>query len=176
MKKILIHLIAFLTLPSSVNAGIPFEKNTWIQMDGGFRNYQINTADVKATNSKIVVGIDRRMTPSEVTDGYTKLNWNGKVTVHCKSFKYTISAKMGGGLLPVSRTNKITIGDLGYILADNLCFLTDVYGYTKNESLSIWAFETIKTIEGKSKNKFIQQGSSAINCDSPVWKNKSRCN
>ena len=137
-------------------------------MNGGFRNYQINTLEAKAKGSKIIVGIDRRMTPSEVTDGYTKLNWNGKVTVSCRKFKYTIKAAVGGGTFTTSRTYKITMGDIGYVLADNLCYLTGVKGYTKNQSLPYWASETIKTIESK-------QQAVSINCDSPVWKNKPRC-
>ncbi len=83
---------------------------------------------------------------------------------------------MGGRLLPASKTYKITRGDLGYLLADNFCYLTGVEGFTKNDYLSSWARETIKNIESKPIKRYSQQGSVNINCDSPVWKNKPRCN
>ena len=166
MKNFLLPLIAFFSFPTVVNSGTPFDINSWVSLDGVFRNYQINTLDAKARGSKIIVGINRKMTNAEAVDGYSKLNWNGKVVVSCRKFKYTITAKMGRGL--TSRTYNITRDDLGYKLADNLCYLAGVEGYTKNEDTPYWASETIKTIERNKR-------SSSINCDSPVWKNKPRC-
>ena len=175
MKRFLIPLLAALASPTAVFSGVPLEKDAWRQLDGGFYNYQINTLDAKVTGSKIKVGINRTMASTEAADGYTVLNWTGKVTVDCKKFKYTIAVRMGG-LLPASKSYKITRGDIGYLLADNFCYLTGVEGFTKNDYLSSWARETIKHIESKPIKRYSQQGSVNINCDSPVWKNKPRCN
>ena len=87
-----------------------------------------------------------------------------------------ITAKTGRGLFPATSTYKITPDSIGYPLADNLCYLTGVEGYTKNEVQPEWATKVINTIESKPIKKYVQQGAVTINCDSPVWKNKPRCN
>ena len=57
-----------------------------------------------------------------------------KKLLNFKKFKYTITAKAGGrGLFSSSSTYKITKNDIGYQLADNLCYLTGVEGYTNND-------------------------------------------
>ena len=90
---------------------------------------------------------------------------------------YTISARVGGkGLFPSSTSGKINPNNKGYLLADNLCFLKGVEGYTRNLHTPDWALRVIKTIESKPIKKYVDQGSVTINCDSPVWKNKPRCN
>ena len=60
-----------------------------------------------------------------------------------------ITAKTGRGLFPATSTYKITPDSIGYPLADNLCYLTGVDGYTKNEVQPEWATKVIKTIESK---------------------------
>ena len=67
-------------------------------------------------------------------------------------------------------------GDPGYKFADELCYLTGVEGYTKNEDNPEWVIKVVETVESKPFKKYSEQGSIKINCDSPVWKNKPRCN
>ena len=178
MKRFLISLIASISFPLAVNAGIPLDKDTWVPLDElGEGIYQINTGDAKALGSKVTVGVSRNQGENEQSDGYYIMSWTGKVKVDCKKFKYTITAKAGGrGLFPASSTYKITSDTIGYRLADNLCYLTGVEGYTKNDFPPDWALKVIKTIESKPIKKYVTQGSVTINCDSPVWKNKPRCN
>ena len=178
MKKFLIPLLTSIVFPFAVNAGIPIEKDTWVKIDtGGKGKYLINTAEAKALGSKVTVEVSRSQGEDEQSDGYYIMSWTGKVKVDCKKFKYTITAKPGGrGLFSASSTYKITNDSIGYQLADNLCYLTGVEGYTKNELPPYWALKVIKTIESKPIKKYVDQGSVKINCDSPVWKNKPRCN
>ena len=176
MRKSLIPLLAAIALPNAVFAGIPSEKDTWVPINTfGKGKYQINTSDAKASGSKITVGVSRSQGENEQADGHYIMSWIGKVKVDCKKFKYTITAR-GGAVFASSSTYKITPDGVGYPLADNLCFLTGVEGYTKNENTPDWALKVIKTIESKPIKKYIQQGSVTINCDSLVWKNKPRCN
>ena len=49
MRKLLIPLLAAIALPTAVNAGIPLEKDTWVELDSKRGSYQINTADAKAS-------------------------------------------------------------------------------------------------------------------------------
>ena len=178
MKRFLISLIASISYPLAVNAGIPLDKDTWVPLDElGEGIYQINTGDAKAIGSKVTVGVSRNQGENEQSDGYYIMSWTGKVKVDCKKFKYTITAKAGGrGLFSSSSTYKITKNDIGYQLADNLCYLTGVEGYTKNDFMPDWALKVIKTIESKPIKKYTQQGSVKINCDSPVWKKRPICN
>ena len=177
MSKLLITLFVSLALPTTVNAGIPLEKDTWVEIDSKRGSYQINTADAKVSGSKVSVGVSRTQGENEQSDGYYIMSWTGKVKVDCRKFKYTITANVGGrGLFPASSTYKITSDTIGYQLADNLCYLTGVEGYTKNDFPPDWALKVIKTIESKPFKKFASQSSVTINCDSPVWKNKPRCN
>ena len=175
MKRLLLPLIAALVLPTAVNAGIPLEKDTWVELESKRGSYQINTADAKVLGSKVTVGVSRTQGENEQSDGYYIMSWTGKIKVDCKKFKYTITAK-AGGLFSSSTTYKITKDKVGYQLADNLCYLTGVEGYTKNDTPPDWALKVIKTIESKPIKKYIKQGSVTINCDSPVWKKSERCN
>ena len=54
--------------------------------------------------------------------------------------------------------------------------MTGIEGYTPNDNPPEWVKSVVKTIKSKPIKKNIQQGSVTINCDSPVWKNKPRCN
>ncbi len=57
MRKLLIPLFFSLALPIAVSAGIPLEKDTWVEIDSKRGSYQINTADAKASGSKVTVGV-----------------------------------------------------------------------------------------------------------------------
>jgi len=177
VKSFLIPLLTAFAIPNYVFAGIPLEKDSWLPMDGGYSNYQINTLDAKASGSKITLGISRGNASYDNPDGYHINQWTGKVTIDCKKFTFKISAKPGGrGLFASTTTGKINPNNAGYPLADNLCFLTGVEGYTRNSYTPYWASQVIKTIESKPIKKYTDQGSVKINCDSPVWKNKPKCN
>ena len=177
MKQLIILLLLFISFANKSKAGIPEDKDAWMEIErSGPGKVQINTLDAKAVGSKITVGITRRQGENEQSDGYYVMSWTGKVQVDCKKFKMKITAKTGGGLFPATSTYKITPDSIGYPLADNLCYLTGVEGYTKNEVQPEWATKVIKTIESKPIKKYVQQGAVSINCDSPVWKNKPRCN
>ena len=176
VKRFLIPLIAALSLTTAVNAGLPTSKETWISLDNepDGPQYYVNAADSKISGSKITLGMTRQQGRNERSDGYYVMSWTGKVRVDCRKFKQTIIAKTGG-LLSSSRTSDITPGTIGYQIADNLCFLTGIDGYTKNALTPYWATKIIETIESKPYKK-ATSGPININCDSPVWKNKPRCN
>ena len=70
--------------------------------------------------------------------------------------------------------NPFVKGEWNYLIANQLCFLTGTDGYTPEVSPPPWAKKIIKNSELK---KIIKQNKSGnVNCDSPVWKNKPRCN
>ena len=98
--------------------------------------------------------MSRQQEKDESSDGYYLMSWSGKTKVNCKTFKQTLTVK-GLSLLPVSRTIKIEPDTIGYTLADNLCYLTGVEGYTPNENPPEWVNRVVKTIETKPK-KYLQ--------------------
>ena len=175
MNKFLLPLLAAIALPTAVNAGIPIERDVWMKIGLKPGIWKVNTSEAKAVGSSITVGVSRQQEKDESSDGFYLMSWSGKTKVNCKTFKQTLTVK-GLSLLPVSRTVKIEPDTIGYSLADNLCYLTGVEGYTPNENPPEWVNRVVKTIESKPIKQYIQQGSVKINCDSPVWKNKPRCN
>ena len=79
MKRFLISLIASISFPLAVNAGIPLDKDTWVPLDElGEGIYQINTGDAKAMGSKVTVGVSRNQGENEQSDGYYIMSWTGK--------------------------------------------------------------------------------------------------
>ena len=175
MKRFLIPLLAAISFPNIAIAGIPIERDVWMNIGLKPGIWKVNTSEAKAVGSNITVGVSRQQEKDESSDGYYLMSWSGKTKVNCKTFKQTLTVK-GLSLLPVSRTVKIEPDTIGYTLADNLCYLTGVEGYTPNENPPEWVNRVVKTIKSKPIKKYIQQGSVKINCDSPVWKNKPRCN
>ena len=173
MKRFLIPLLAFFAFPIAVYPGVPDSKDTWRVVD---EYYQVNVQDAEIKNGKIYIGMARTQGPNEVTAKMYVKTWNGKVKVDCEKFKYTITAKLPGALLSKSSTYKITKTSLGYNLADNFCYLTGAEGFTPNENPPEWVNEVVKQIKSKPIKKIVKRGSIQINCDSPVWKNKPRCN
>ena len=170
MRKLLIALLAAFALPTAVNAGIPTERDVWMEIELKPGIWRVNTSEAKATGSNITVLVSRQQEKNEASDGYYRMTWTGKLKVNCKTFKQTIV----GGLF--GQTAKIEPATIGYSLADNLCYLTGVEGYTPNENPPEWVNRVVKTIKSKPIKKYIDQGSVKINCNSAVWKNKPRCN
>ena len=171
MKRLLLPLLAALALPTAVNAGIPTERDVWMGIDLKPGIWKVNTSEAKAVGSSITVLVSRQQEKDEASDGFYIMSWTSKVKVNCKTFKQTI---LKAGLF--GQTDKIQPDYIGYPLADNLCYLTGIEGYTPNENPPEWVNRVVKTIKSKPIKKYIQQGSVKINCDSPVWKNKPRCN
>lgn len=135
-------------------------------------NWRVDTSDAKASGSSITVGTSRQQEKDESSDGYWRMSWTGKTKVNCKTFKQTITSKTPGVLISFGQTSKIEPNHIGYILADNLCYLTGVEGYTPNLNPPDWVIRTVKTIESKP----IKKSQAGINCDSTVWRNKPQCN
>ena len=175
MKRFLIPLLAAISFPNIAIAGIPIERDVWMNIGLKPGIWKVNTSEAKAVGSSITVGVSRQQEKDESSDGYYLMSWSGKTKVNCKTFKQTLTVR-GLSLLPVSRTVKIEPDTIGYTLADNLCYLTGVEGYTPNENPPEWVNRVVKTIKSKPIKKYVHQGSVKINCDSPVWKNKPRCN
>jgi len=173
MKLFFLTIIASLSFPNLAYGGVPESKDTWQIVD---EYYQVNVKEAEVKNGKVILGMARTQGSQEVTVKMYVKTWNGKVKVDCKKFKYTITAKLPGALLAKSSTYKITKDNLGYKLADNFCYLTGEEGYTPTINPPDWVKAAIKTIKSKPITKSLQQGSISINCDSPVWKNKPRCN
>ena len=174
MKRFLLPFLAVIILPTAANSGIPKERDVWMNISLKPGIWKVNTSEAKAVGSSITVGVSRQQEKDESSDGYYLMSWSGKTKVNCKTFKQTLTVK-GLSLLPVSRTIKIEPDTIGYTLADNLCYLTGIEGYTPNENPPEWVNRVVKTIETKPK-KYLQKGSVKINCDSPVWKRKPICN
>ena len=55
---------------ANYNPGIPLEKDTWVAIDSKRGIYKINTADAKASGSKVTVGVSRTQGVNEQSDGY----------------------------------------------------------------------------------------------------------
>ena len=58
--------------------------------------------------------------------------------------------------------------------ANNFCFLNGIAGYTPEPNPQSWAKKIIDSNEIQKMENKNKLGN--INCDSPVWKNKPRCN
>ena len=112
-----------------------------------------------------------------------RLNVNELVILEGEGFHldtfFTPVLNKGGSICSVVACNALMTTESKnalYKFADNLCYLTDVKGYTKNEDNPEWVLKVVETVESKPIKKYSEQGSIKINCDSPVWKNKPRCN
>ncbi len=145
MKRFLLPLIAALACPLSVKAGIPESRNVWMEIDLKPGIWRVDTSNAKARGSSVIVGTSRQQEKDENADGYWVMSWTGTTKVNCKTFKQTI--KVPGQLF--GGTSKIEPNHIGYVLADNLCYLTGVEGYTPNPNPPEWVVNTVKTIKSK---------------------------
>ncbi len=168
-RLLLLALTAGLLSP--VQAGIPEAKKAWMEIDLKPGNWRVNTSEAKASGSSITVGTSRQQEKDENADGYWLMSWSGKTKVNCKTFKQTITVK-GRSLLAFGTTSKIEPNHIGYILADNLCYLTGVEGYTPNPNPPEWVVRTVKTIKSKPINK---SKTGNIDCNSSVYRNRPQC-
>ena len=171
MKRLLLPLLAALALPSAVNAGIPIERDVWMGIDLKPGIWTIDTSEFKLKKKTITFVVRRQQEKDEASDGVKTLSWTGKYRVYCKAFKSKgLNAPWGYG----EPAEKIQPNTIEYVLADNLCYLTGVEGYTPNENPPKWVKKIISNIEIKKvkKPKKVRN----INCQSPVFKNKPICN
>ena len=167
MRRLLILLLAVLALPNAVFAGIPQSKSEkWIKIN---KNWSIDTDDVDVKNGKLRFYVKRIGTQNEFGE-HSKylLTYTGKVRVNCDKFTAAIQVKRNKGSYSSVDWNPITRKHIGYNLAKYFCFLSGSKGYTRETNEPDWVKKIIN-IERTQKL-------GNINCDSPVWKNKPRCN
>ena len=167
MRKLLLPFLSLFVLPNALYAGIPQTKTEkWIKIN---KNWSIDTEDVQVRNGKLRFYMKRIGTRNEFGE-HSKylLTFTGKVRINCDNFTASIQVKKNNGTYTSVDWNPITRKHIGYNLSKYFCFLTGSEGYTREINEPDWVK---KIINVGSKKK-----SGTINCDSPVWKNKPRCN
>ena len=167
MRRLLLPLLLLLSLPNAVNAGIPASKTEkWIKIN---KNWSIDTEDVRVKSGKLRFYMKRIGTRNEFGE-HSKylLSFKGKVRVNCDNFTSAIQVQRNNGSYNSVDWNPITRKHIGYNLSKYFCFLTGSEGYTRETSEPYWVSKIINNV---SKTKL-----GNINCHSPVWKNKPRCN
>jgi len=210
VKRFLIPLLAFISLPISVNAEIDedtakfclkatdfagcietmtkdklpsFQKKsseeglrTWTRDSGVI--VRMRTSDIKAVNLKRS-GYGRYLSWIYFRSGDDATGgWNNKVTVDCKDYTAKWKGLFGGGWSDLNNLEKYRekIGaPWKYnsrkevkIVMDEFCPQMDRLVSEAKERDRI---NGIKEAENRSSS-----GGIKINCDSPVWKKKPRCN
>ena len=78
MKRFLLTFLAVLTLPTAANAGIPKERDVWMNIGLKPGIWKVNTSEAKAVGSSITVGVSRQQEKDESSDGYYLMSWSGK--------------------------------------------------------------------------------------------------
>jgi len=176
-KRLLITLLAALALPSVVNAGIPQSQspNKWVRIN---KNWKIDTKDVEIKSGKLRFYMERNATKDEF-EGQTQyiMSYVGKVRVNCDKFTSKIQVRMNsalGGYYAAANWQSITPDQIGYELANYFCYLSGSEGYTRESYEPPWVNQIINNVEANKIERKKKLGN--INCDSPVWKNKPRCN
>ena len=177
MKRFLIPLLAALALPTAVNSGIPESKSPdkWVRID---ENWMIDTEDVEVKSGKLRFYVQRNATKDEF-EGPSQyvMSYIGKARIKCDKFQVGIQVKMNSGLgsyYGPPNYESITKNNIGYTLANYFCFATGVEGYTRELNEPDWVVKIIDNIEIQKIKKKNKAGN--VNCDSPVWKDKPRCN
>ena len=177
MKRLLLPLLAALALPNAVNASIPEEfDGRWLQaVKDHRRTFMVDTEDVVMKGTKLRFFVKREIAPERNPDPNILENWQGKLKIDCEEFTYKVEVFVGGLIgYQEPYSGKIKKGDVGYDFANNFCFLTGVEGYTPEPNPEPWAkkiIDLIKIQKTEKKSKLLN-----INCFSPFWKNKPRCN
>ena len=105
------------------------------------------------------------------------MSYVGKVRLNCDKFTSKIQVKMNsalGGYYAAANWQSITPDHIGYQLANYFCYLSGSEGYTRESYEPAWVTQIINNVEANKIERKKKLGN--INCDSPVWKNKPRCN
>ena len=177
MKKFLIHLLAALALPTAVNSGIPESKSPdkWVRIN---ENWMIDTEDVEVKSGKLRFYVQRNATKDEF-EGPSQyvMSYIGKARIKCDKFQVGIQVKMNsalGGYYAAANWQSITPDHIGYQLSNYFCYLSGSEGYTRESYEPAWVTQIINNVEVNKIERKKKLGN--INCDSPVWTNKPRCN
>ena len=70
MKRFLISLLAVLSFPHIANAGIPKERDVWMDIDLKPGIWKVNTSEAKLVGPSITVLVSRQQEKDENADGY----------------------------------------------------------------------------------------------------------
>ena len=82
MKRFLIPLLAVMSFPNIAIAGIPIERDVWMNIGLKPGIWKVNTSEAKAVGSNITVGVSRQQEKDESSDGYYLMSWSGKTKVN----------------------------------------------------------------------------------------------
>ena len=126
-------------------AGIPSSEQKWMSMGTGF---VVDTEDVEMKGGHLRFYVERRASGAEHAGQGN--SWNGKVRVSCEDFHFRSERYVttGWGGWVKSDWEKIKPGQVGYDLANQLCFLTGRPGYTPEQNPPEWAKKIIKKFKG----------------------------
>ncbi len=176
MKKFLIPLLAAIALPTSVEAGIPQRVNPdkWIRISEAF---MVDTEDVEVKKGKLRFYIQRNAIASDAGQKDTVAAYQGKLRINCDKFTALVQGKVNngfGGSYVGNDWRALTNDHMGYDFANYFCYLTGSDGYTKESDEPEWVKKIINNIAIQKIERKEKSGN--INCNSPVWKNKPRCN
>jgi hypothetical protein len=176
MKKFLFAalLLGFL---SPVKAGIPQDKKEkyTLIVDSDISKVYIDLNDVEIKGGKMRFYIER-VAKDASKDGSNRMtSYKGKQRVDCNNFTARTDAYTGGMIFTGGYLTGIwqTMSDneLSYQLANYLCYLTGIEGYTPEPNPPKWVSTIIENYNSKPKKK----SSGVINCNSPVHRNKPQC-
>jgi len=188
-KKLLFMRRLFLTpfcllLMSPLQAGIPssLSATKWVKYD---ESLKINVEDTKVGKKTIIVPVSRTSPGNEqVESSDLLLNYTGRIIVNCSKFISRIDVLRDNDALSyisaptyyqLGLPTEIKTNHYAYNIANYLCFLTGIEGYTREENEPLWATKIIKSVERSSDKKSFKHNKVIINCDSPVWRNKPQC-
>ena len=173
-----------LLLMSPVAAGIPssLSATKWVRYD---ESLKINVEDTKVGKKNIIVPVSRTSPGNEqVESSELLLNYTGRIIVNCSKFISRIDVLRDNDsssyisaptYYQLGLPTEIKTNHYAYNIANYLCYLTGIEGYTREENEPLWATKIIKLVEPRSNKKSFKYKKLIINCDSPVWRNKPQC-
>lgn len=130
------------TSQSPALAGIPSSEKTWMQANP---NWVVNTEDVEIDGTHIRLWVQRTASTDDSKAGDS---WTGKYRISC----YDLHSRIEPNSVlwqrwPFRPWEKIKPDDFGWELANQLCFLTGVKGYTKEANPPAWAKKIISKFQ-----------------------------
>mgnify|MGYP001183947987 FL=1 len=166
MKRfLLLALTAGLLSPAQ--AGIPEGKEGWMDVN---ENWSVDTVNVEVKGPKLRLFAVRY--PIEFEEANPNASFLGKVRVNCETFNDNYNQKTMVGTYFFGTWEPIRPNSFTYEIANQLCFLTGVDGYTPEPSPPKWISTIIKNVKNKPIKK-LKTGN--IDCDSPVYRNRPQC-
>ena len=166
MKRLLLApLLLALGLPAQ--AGIPEGKEGWMDAND---NWSVDTVNVEVKGPKLRLFAVRY--PIEFEEANPNASFLGKVRINCETFKDNYNQKTMVGTYFFGTWEPIRPNSFTYEIANQLCFLTGVDGYTPEPSPPKWISTIIKNV----KNKPIKKSKTVnIDCNSSVYRNRPQC-